>query len=203
MISRGLATVYVSDMHNAVHFYTEVLALRLKWRHEHHIAMVDAGPGLTIALHPITPAAPAPPGTRGSVQLGLVVDEPIERVVARLQERGVRVTTEIVTFEGGKCVMIQDQDGTDICVWEQNFDEAELERPEPATVSAPRCPRAIRPLRRSRTSRRHQSPRRYSSWRKMMADSGLTTEARSPAGDVGDLRQQSGRRVSPRHRSAR
>jgi predicted enzyme related to lactoylglutathione lyase len=136
MISRGLATVYVSDMDNAVRFYTQTLGLRLKWRHENNIAMVDAGPGLTMALHPITPAAPAPPGTKGSVQLGLIVDEPIERVVHRLQERGVAIDGEIVTFEGGKCVMIADPDGNDICVWEQNFDEAEMEQPEPVTASA-------------------------------------------------------------------
>ena len=138
MISRGMATVYVSDMDNAVRFYTQTLGLRLKWRHENNIAMVDAGPGLTMAVHPITAAAPAPPGTRGSVQLGLVVDEPIERVVSRLQERGVTVGGDIVTFDAGKCVMIADPDGNDIYLWEQNFDESEMEQPEPVTASARR-----------------------------------------------------------------
>ena len=138
MISRGMATVYVSDMDNAVRFYTQALGLRLKWRHENNIAMVDAGPGLTMALHPITAAAPAPPGTKGSVQLGLVVDEPIERVVSRLQERGVTVGGDIVTFDAGKCVMIADPDGNDIYLWEQNFDESEMEQPEPVTASARR-----------------------------------------------------------------
>jgi predicted enzyme related to lactoylglutathione lyase len=136
MISRGLVTVYVSDMENAVRFYTQTLGLRLKWRHENNIAMVDAGPGLTMALHPITAAAPAPPGTKGSVQLGLIVDEPIERVVSRLQERGVAVGGDIVTFDGGKCAMIADPDGNDICLWEQNFDESEMEQPEPVSASA-------------------------------------------------------------------
>ena len=138
MISRGLSTVYVSDMDTAVRFYTQTLGLRLKWRHENNIAMVDAGPGLTMALHPITAAAPAPPGTRGSVQLGLIVDEPIERVVERLQERGVTIGGEIVTFDAGKCVMIADPDGNDICVWEQNFDESEMEQAELASGSARR-----------------------------------------------------------------
>ena len=138
MISRGMATVYVSDMDNAVRFYTQTLGLRLKWRHENNIAMVDAGPGQTMALHPMTAAAPAPPGTRGSVQLGLVVDEPIERVVSRLQERGVTVGGDIVTFDAGKCVMIADPDGNDIYLWEQNFDESEMEQPEPVTASARR-----------------------------------------------------------------
>ncbi len=137
MISRGYATIYVSDMDNAVRFYTQTLGLRLKWRHENDIAMVDAGPGLTVALHPLTAAAPAPPGTRGSVQLGLIVDEPIERVVRQLQERGATINGDIVTFDAGKCVMIADPDGNDICVWEQNFDEAAMEQPEqPEPVSA-------------------------------------------------------------------
>jgi predicted enzyme related to lactoylglutathione lyase len=138
MISNGMATVYVADMDSAVRFYTTVLALRLKWRHENDIAMVDAGPGLTIALHPITPAAPAPPGTKGSVQLGFVIDEPIERVVARLQERGVRVGGGIVTFEAGKCAAIEDPDGNVMYLWEQNFDEEDLEEPQRATADVRR-----------------------------------------------------------------
>jgi predicted enzyme related to lactoylglutathione lyase len=133
-----MATLYVADMDHAVRFYTSVLGLRLKWRHENNIAMVDAGPGLTIALHPITPAAPAPPGTKGSVQLGFVVDEPIERVVARLQERGARVDSDIVTFDGGKCVAIEDPDGNLMYLWEQNFDEADLEAPQRATADVRR-----------------------------------------------------------------
>lgn len=138
MISNGMATLYVADMDNAVRFYTNALGLRLKWRHENNIAMVDAGPGLTIALHPITAAAPAPPGTKGSVQLGFVVDEPIERVVALLQERGARVGGDIVTFDGGKCVVIEDPDGNVMYLWEQNFDEEELEEPRRVTADVRR-----------------------------------------------------------------
>ena len=119
MISGGHATVYVSDMDDAVRFYTEVLGLPLKERHENHWATVDAGPGLTIGLHPITPAAPAPPGTKGSVQIGLEIDEPIERVVARLQQRGAKITSEIITFEAGKCVTVEDMDGNVMYLWER------------------------------------------------------------------------------------
>ena len=124
MISGGHATVYVSNMDNAVRFYTDVLGLRLKMRHEDHFAMVDAGPGLTIALHPITAAAPAPPGTPGSVQIGLDIDEPIERVVARLQRRGARITSDVITFEGGKCVTLEDADGNAMYLWERRGEEA-------------------------------------------------------------------------------
>ena len=122
MISGGHATTYVSDMDTAVGFYTGVLGLTLIERHGNHIAMVSGGPGLTIALHPVTPAATAPPGTRGSVQIGLEIDEPIERVVARLQERGARISSEIVTFDGGKCAFLEDPDGNPIYLWERATD---------------------------------------------------------------------------------
>ena len=123
MISGGHATIYVSDMDTAVRFYTGVLGLALVERHGNHIAMVSAGPGLTIALHPVTPAATAPPGTRGAVQIGLEIDEPIERVVSRLQERGARISGEIITFEAGRCVSLEDTDGNPIYLWERATDE--------------------------------------------------------------------------------
>lgn len=125
MISGGHATVYVSDMDGAVRFYTEVLGLPLTERHENHWATVDAGPGLTIGLHPMTPAATAPPGTRGSVQIGLLIDEPIEKVVSSLRTRGARITSDIITFEAGQCVSIEDQDGNPIYLWEQPADDAD------------------------------------------------------------------------------
>ena len=55
MITGGNATVFVSDMDNAVRFYTEVLGLRLTNRFGDHWATVDAGKGLTIGLHPASP----------------------------------------------------------------------------------------------------------------------------------------------------
>jgi catechol 2,3-dioxygenase-like lactoylglutathione lyase family enzyme len=110
-------------MDTAVGFYTGVLGLALVERHGNHIAFVNAGPGLTIALHPVTPAATAPPGTRGAVQIGLEIDEPIERVVSRLQERGARMSGDIVTFEAGKCVSLEDPDGNPIYLWERATDE--------------------------------------------------------------------------------
>jgi catechol 2,3-dioxygenase-like lactoylglutathione lyase family enzyme len=43
MISGGNATVYVSNMDNAIRFYTEVLGLKLTNRFGNHWATVQAG----------------------------------------------------------------------------------------------------------------------------------------------------------------
>ena len=80
MINGGNATVYVSNMDNAIQFYTKVLGLELTNRFGNHWATVQAGKTLVIGLHPWSAKYP-PPGTKGSVQIGLVVsrDEPIDR----------------------------------------------------------------------------------------------------------------------------
>ena len=51
--------------------------------------------------------------------LGFEVDEPIERVVARLVEKGVRMTGEIIRQENvGNFAAIEDLDGNPIYLWE-------------------------------------------------------------------------------------
>ena len=72
MLYGGNATVYVSNMDQAVRFYTEVLGLELTNRFGNHWATVRAGKSLVIGLHPWKESAPAP-GTKGSVQIGLVL----------------------------------------------------------------------------------------------------------------------------------
>ena len=76
MITGGNATVFVSNMENAVRFYTETLGLRLTNRFGDHWATVDAGKGLTIGLHPASAKYPAP-GTKGGIRLGLEIGMPI------------------------------------------------------------------------------------------------------------------------------
>ncbi len=119
MISGGNATVFVSNMDRAVRFYTEVLGLKLTNRFGDHWATVEAGKGLTIGLHPASPKYPAP-GTRGGMMLGLELDEAIERVVARLSEKGVPIKGEVVPFEAGKCAHLEDPDGNEMYLWEVN-----------------------------------------------------------------------------------
>jgi catechol 2,3-dioxygenase-like lactoylglutathione lyase family enzyme len=118
MVSGGHAIVFVSDMDAAVRFYTEVLGLKLTNRYDNHLATVEAGRTLVIALHPRTPNIPAPPGTKGSMALGLAIDEPIDGVVSRLSKRGVRMTGEIDRSGRGALVELEDLDGNDLYLWE-------------------------------------------------------------------------------------
>ena len=124
MIYGGNATVYVSNMDTAIRFYTEVLGLKLTNRFANHWATVQAGASLVIGLHPWSAKYPTP-GTRGSVQIGLVVsqDEPIEQFAARLRSRGVEVS-EIIRSEAGNYINFTDPDGNPVYVgdWDPDFD---------------------------------------------------------------------------------
>ncbi len=117
MISGGNVTVFVSSMDTAVHFYTEILGLKLTNRFGDHWATVDAGKGLTIGLHPTSPKYPAP-GTKGGMMIGLGIDEPIGSVVSRLQGQGVRFDGPIVKEIGGSFANLEDPDGNPIYLWE-------------------------------------------------------------------------------------
>jgi predicted enzyme related to lactoylglutathione lyase len=130
MISGGNATVFVSNMDNAVRFYTEVLGLRLSNRFGDSWATVEAGKGLTIGLHPASPKYPAP-GTKGAMMLGLEIDEPIAGMVARLSGKGVRIKGPVVQDDPGNFVHLEDPDGNEIYLWEsypQAAGETELEQ---------------------------------------------------------------------------
>jgi predicted enzyme related to lactoylglutathione lyase len=126
MISGGNATIYVSNMDNAVTFYTEVLGLKLTNRFGNHWATVRAGKSLVIGLHPWSEKYPQP-GTKGSVQIGLVVsrDEPIEQLAARLRKHGVEVSG-IIKSEEACYIHFADPDGNPIYVGDRgpDFDEA-------------------------------------------------------------------------------
>jgi catechol 2,3-dioxygenase-like lactoylglutathione lyase family enzyme len=124
MIYGGNATVYVSNMDSAIRFYTEVLGLKLTNRFGDHWATVQAGKSLVIGLHPWKEQYPRP-GTKGSVQIGLVVsqDEPIEAYAERLRKRGVEVGG-IIESEAGNYINFVDPDGNPIYVgdWDPDFD---------------------------------------------------------------------------------
>ena len=124
MIYGGNATVYVSDMDKAVQFYSEVLGLKLTNRFGNHWATVRAGRSLVIGLHPLRTGSPAP-GTRGSVQIGLVLepDQPIEQFADRLRRHGVDVG-EIIASEAGNYLTFEDPDGNSIYIgdWDPDFD---------------------------------------------------------------------------------
>ncbi len=119
MITGGNATVFVSNMDAAVQFYTDVLGLKLTNRFGNSWATVEAGKGLTIGLHPASPKYPAP-GTKGSMMLGMEIDEPIERMLARLNEKGVDIKGTIQREQEGTFAHLEDPDGNEIYLWEVN-----------------------------------------------------------------------------------
>ena len=120
MICGGNATVFVSNMDAAIRFYTDTLGLKLTNRFGDSWATVQAGAGLTIGLHPASPKYPAP-GTKGSMILGLEIDEPIAGVISRLSEKGVQFGP-VVRDAPGAFVGFEDPDGNGICLWEVNRD---------------------------------------------------------------------------------
>ena len=119
MIDGGNATVYVSDLERAIAFYTKTLGLRLRFRAGAHWAEVEAGPTLVIGLHPASSHAPRP-GTPGSVQVGLTVDEPLEDVMRVLAKRGVAFEGPMMedSKSGNRWAFFRDPDGNVMYLWE-------------------------------------------------------------------------------------
>lgn len=114
LIEGGGPTIYVSDLERAVRFYTETLGLRLLYRAADKFAMVDAGAGLSVGLHPASTRAPAP-GTHGSINVGFNVAGPIEQAVAALRKRGVVFRGPVVDDGGAvKLAFFGDPDGNDL-----------------------------------------------------------------------------------------
>jgi predicted enzyme related to lactoylglutathione lyase len=117
MITGGNATILVSNMDQAVAFYTDVLGLKLATRYGDDWATIDAGKGLTIGLHPASPKYPAP-GTKGAVMIGLEIDEPMEAAVERLTKNGVQFSGAIIDGEAGKFAHLEDPDGNEMYLWQ-------------------------------------------------------------------------------------
>lgn len=116
MIAGGNATIYVSNLDEAIRFYTDVLGLTIRNRFGNHWAAVQAGQTLVIGLHPWSANHPLP-GTKGAVQIGLSVsrDEPIEALAARLERRGVNVSP-VLESEDASYIHFADPDGNPIYV---------------------------------------------------------------------------------------
>ena len=127
MITGGNATIYVSDMDAAVRFYTDVLGLTLTNRFGNHWATVLAGNTLLIGLHPWKEKYPRP-GTKGSVQIGLIVSEgeTIQQLAIRLRGRGVAVSG-LIESEEGNYLTFEDPDGNPIYVGDWDY----TREPEP------------------------------------------------------------------------
>lgn len=113
-IRGGSPTLFVQDVPRAVAFYTKVLGFGLLYDAGPHFAMIDAGGGFQIGLHPPAENAP-PPGTPGAIQIGLTIDRPIGEVVQTLQARGVQfqpVNGRIIKDDGAvNLAFFTDPDG--------------------------------------------------------------------------------------------
>ena len=110
-------TVYVTNLDTAVEFYTASLGLKLMYKAPGHFAMIDAGEGSTIGLHPAGAHSPKP-GTSGSIQLGLSVTQPIEEVMETLRSRGVTFRGPLVDDDPVKIASFEDPDGNDLYLCE-------------------------------------------------------------------------------------
>jgi predicted enzyme related to lactoylglutathione lyase len=104
-------------MDASVRFYTEVLGMHLTNRFGNAWATIRAGVGLTIGLHPASSKYPKP-GTKGGIMLGLEIDEPIEKVLSRLAQHGVKVDGGVQTETAGKFAHFEDVDGNELYLWE-------------------------------------------------------------------------------------
>jgi catechol 2,3-dioxygenase-like lactoylglutathione lyase family enzyme len=113
MIRGGNATIYVTDMDRAVAFYTQSLGMQLAFRAGDHWAMIDAGDGFQLGLHPAGPSSPTP-GAIGGITIGLAVDEPIEQVVDTLKTRGVDVYGPVSDRDELRLAFLTDPDGNQL-----------------------------------------------------------------------------------------
>ena len=121
MIVGGNATVFVSNMDRAVDFYTKTLGLKMSNRYGNEWAEVEAGPGLTIGLHP--EGRGPKPGTAGSISIGFTIKGPIEEFVAGLEKSGVRFDGPVLDRpgEGIKLAFFGDPDGNHLYLCESKW----------------------------------------------------------------------------------
>ncbi len=132
MFSSGNVTVYVSNMDQAVRFYTEVLGLKLAYRFGNHWASVEAGRGLTIGLHPASPEMPA--GRSGSISIGLELTGSIHEALAALKAKGVKFDGPVNEGKAGAFAGFRDPDGNPLYLAQLNWDhvkqgQGEYQRP--------------------------------------------------------------------------
>ena len=104
----GNVSIYVSDMGQAIDFYTQTLGLALRVRIKNEWAEIDAGGGLTLGLHPAHEGS-AQPGASGAINIELAVDD-LDAQVAVLRERGVRFVGEIQNYENVRLATFLDPD---------------------------------------------------------------------------------------------
>ena len=117
MVARAHVALVVADMEKSVKFYTELLGFKVRGKPAPEWTLVET-PGLTIGLHPPGPQYP-PPGTKGTLMIGLVTDDTIDAAVERLTQRGVTFSGPIVRDPAaGGFANFTDPDGNPLYLWD-------------------------------------------------------------------------------------
>jgi catechol 2,3-dioxygenase-like lactoylglutathione lyase family enzyme len=106
-------------MDRSVKFYTEVLGLKLVYRFGDNWALIQAGKGLSIGLHPASAEMPA--GRKGSMAIGLELDGSIDDAVASLQAKGLQFTSPVNRSKAGSFVGFDDPDGNPLYLAQLNM----------------------------------------------------------------------------------
>lgn len=119
MFSSGNVTIYVSNMDNAVRFYSETLGLKLAYRFGNNWASVEVGKGLTIGLHPASAEMPA--GRKGSMAVGLELNGSIHDAVRALEAKGVHFDGPVNEGKAGAFVGFADPDGNQLYLAQLNW----------------------------------------------------------------------------------
>jgi predicted enzyme related to lactoylglutathione lyase len=104
-----VVTIFVSDMDRAVAFYTDVLNCRIQFRFGNEWAQLRSLDGTTIGLHPASQKSPA--GVKGSIELGISVEDGIENVVKEMKARGVKFTGPLIDDKEVLIAHFEDPDG--------------------------------------------------------------------------------------------
>jgi predicted enzyme related to lactoylglutathione lyase len=120
MLSGGQPKLYVSNLDRSIRFFTQQLGLRLQESSSGQWAEIDAGGGLIVGLCLQTQRSPTP-GTRGAMTLDLNVTQPLDKVKAALEERGVRFRLPILDEPGSpvRLAFFSDPDGNELCLCER------------------------------------------------------------------------------------
>ncbi len=83
-----IVTIFVADMDRAVRFYADVLDCKIQFHFGNEWAQLQTLDGMTIGLHPESKENPA--GVRGSIHLGILVKDSIQKVVEEMKAKGVK-----------------------------------------------------------------------------------------------------------------
>ncbi len=118
MIEGVTATIFVTDMNRAVEFYTMTLGLPLAGRWGDEYASIDLGRGAAIGLHPASKPQSPRPGSRGAIQVGMLVNQSLDKCVADLAGKGVGFRGPIVDDGAVRLAFFGDPDGNDLYLCE-------------------------------------------------------------------------------------